>query len=183
MNYRVNDNELIYMVAENCFEFDNLIKKYEAIVKSICNEYFYCAHKCGVEFDDLMQEANIALYNAYKNFNNNMKVKFYTYSIKCIRYHLNSYCRNLSTNKHQILNNGLPLDFYINKIFYSFDYYNYESEFVKIKNIFDFRYSIVFELRFNGFNYKEISSLLDISIKSVSYRICKIRSILSNYSL
>ena len=54
---------------------------------------------------------------------------------------------------------------------------NYK-EFTRCKNYFDIDKSSVFELRYNGFTYKEISKLLDISISTVDGRLSKIRQTL-----
>ena len=54
---------------------------------------------------------------------------------------------------------------------------NYQ-EFTKYKNYFDIDKSCVLELRYNGYTYKEISKLLDISINTVDGRLSKIRQTL-----
>ena len=50
-----------------------------------------------------------------------------------------------------------------------------EEKFIMYKNSFKFLDSNIFELRYNGFSYKEISQLLDISFSCVDSRLCKIR--------
>lgn len=50
-----------------------------------------------------------------------------------------------------------------------------EEEIINFKHSLDFRTSLVFELRYNGFKYREIATLLDISIGIVDASIhnCK----------
>ena len=179
MKYNINDNELIYMIKENDEEAINtLFKKYEPLINKYCSAYYVFVKNSGVEFCDLVQEGNISLYKAYSNYNSNYNNTFFTYFINCLNNHLNSYCRDLTVKKHSPLNNGISLDLdinidkYINK---EYDYFSYEEDFVSIKNLFDFKYSVVFELRYNGFSYKEISKLLDIPISTIDGRLSKIR--------
>ena len=183
MKYRVNDNELIYLIKENDeYSMDLLFNKYQPIVYKICSTYFIKLKKYGIEFNDLIQEGNYALYKASCTYNSYSNVKFYTYFCNCIRNHLNSYSRNLSVKKYSVLNNSCSLED-INYTNYYFDYdYSYDEEyFIDIKNSFSFKNSIVFELRYNGFNYKEISRLLDLPLSTVDGRLCKIRKTLRSY--
>ena len=65
----------------------------------------------------------------------------------------------------------------------AFSLYNFtKEEFIRIKNKFDIEYSSVFELRYNGFSYKEISRLLDITVSTVDGRLSKIRRYLHNFN-
>lgn len=53
-----------------------------------------------------------------------------------------------------------------------------EDSFIFLKNLFDMKHSSVFELRYNGFSYKEISELLDIPVSTVDGRMYRVRQIL-----
>ena len=53
--------------------------------------------------------------------------------------------------------------------------------FVQAKNALDFIDSLIFELRLNGFKYKEISMLLDIKESKVDYSIQKARRKLKKF--
>ncbi len=184
MKYRVNDNELIYLIKENDeYSLELLFNKYQPIIYNICSCYYIKMKNLGIEFNDLLQEGKYALYKASCTFNSCSNVKFYTYFCNCIRNHLNSYYRDLSVKKHSVLNNSYSLDD-INYNNYYRDDMNYIFEqdyFVNIKNLFSFRNSVVFELRYNGFNYKEIAILLDLPISTVDGRLCKIRNTLRLY--
>lgn len=179
MEYKVNDNELIYMIRENDeYALNIMFKKYRPIIKRVCSSYYVFAREYGVEFCDLIQEGNISLYKAYSTYNNYCDNSFYTYFIHCLNNHLHSYCRNISVKKHSPLNNSLSINLDINLDDYTKIEYNYideEKYFVKLKNLFNFKNSIVFELRYNGFSYKEISRLLDIPISTIDGRLSKIR--------
>ncbi|MBQ6477258.1 MAG: sigma-70 family RNA polymerase sigma factor [Bacilli bacterium] len=179
MEYRINDDELIYMIRENDdIAVNTIFSKYKPIIMKVCSSYYDFAKTHGVEFCDLVQEGNISLYKAYSRYDEYKDNTFFTYFLKCLTNHLNSYCRDISVKKHNILNGSIPInldmniDKYINK---EYDYISYEDEFVYIKNMLTFKNSLVFELRYNGFSYKEISKLLDIPISTVDGRLSKIR--------
>ena len=61
---------------------------------------------------------------------------------------------------------------------YYFDEELLEKQFVYYKSLFNIGDSSIFELRYNGFSYKEISRLLDIPITTVDGRLYKIRKVL-----
>ena len=182
MKYKINDNELIYMIRDNDeYSLDILFKKYEPIVINICNSY-YNSEYLGIDYDDLKQECYIGLYSAYLKFNDNKNNTFYTYAVKCMKNHMRTYYRNINVKKNRVLNTSIFVDDY-DKFSITYNYDNYEKNFVDYKNLFDIKHSIVFELRYNGFSYKEISKLLDIPISTVDSRLCKIRSSLRKYYL
>ena len=52
------------------------------------------------------------------------------------------------------------------------------ERFTEYKNNFEFLDANIFELRFNGFSYKEIARLLDIKPKFLSKRLTLIRNVL-----
>ena len=183
MKYKINDNELLYLIKENDeYSMKLLFYKYHPIVYKICTAYFVKLKKYGIEFNDLIQEGNYALYKASCTYNSYSNVKFYTYFCNCIRNHLNSYSRNLSVKKYYILNNSCSLEEINYNNYYCDNNYIFDKDyFIDIKNIFSFKNSIVFELRYNGFNYKEIAKLLDIPLSTVDGRLCKIRNTLRLY--
>ena len=186
MEYRVNDNELIYMIREgDDFAVKRLFEKYRPLVNSIANSFYVFSKRLGIEFSDLMQEGYIGLYNAYSSFNEFGDVKFYTYALTCIRNHLNTYCRNMGVKKNYFLNNSVCLDDYEASLFNycsNFIYFDEESNFVNIKNLLSFKCSIVFELRINGFKSKEIARLLDVPVSTVNGRISKINRTLRSFN-
>ena len=178
MDYKkYNDYELIYMVRENDEEsLGYLFEKYTPIIKKLSNEYYQRYSSYGYDYDDFIQEANIALYDAYRSFKDSMNVLFYTFVVLCIRRRLLSFCRNITNvNKNisnkmtieidefEVIDEGANIDLHINNSLIE-------------KEIHDFilklplKYSSVFELRLNGFCYNEIACLLDIPSSTAEYR-------------
>lgn len=183
MDYKqINDYEVMYMVRENDEDARGILfKKYLPIVGKIASKYTGFTNRKGVDFDDLLQEGLIALNAAINGYEDGNGVLFYTYVSVCIERHLSTYCRRLDNKKNYFLNNSIDDDNYYfimdskSSIDYIFNESLAEEEFIRCKNAFDIKHSSIFELRYNGFSYKEISRLLDISISTVDGRLYRIR--------
>lgn len=183
MDYKkANDYEILYMVKENDEEYLSLlIDKYKPIMVSIVKRYLPNVKKHGLEYEDLMQECYISFLDAIRTFNEHNNVMFYTYACFCMHRRVVTVCRNYSTKKNSVLSDS-DFDFNmdiiedkeanINNIL-SFDILNDQvRNFLNNLGIID---SSILELKFNGFSYKEISVLLDISLKYVHSRLYVLR--------
>lgn len=199
MNYKnINDYEQIYLIRENDEEARMVVfNKYKPIVISIANKYYDFFKGYGIDMEDLIQEGMVGLYHAVDAFKDDQSACFYTFSSLCIEREIKSYCRKFTSKKNQILNTAYSIDKYddeeiniysniiIDNSIYNPDIYldnNYiYDELIKFKNKLPLKQSLVFELRFNGFKYREISSLLDISINSVDLYLKKCKENLIKY--
>ncbi len=185
MNYKnINDYELIYLVKENNEEsLKILLSKYESILYNVSLKYYRKFKYIGLSLDDLLQESKIAFIKSLNNFNDDQSL-FYSYVILCIDRHLISYCRSYNTLKNYPLNFSLSDEVLETATSYNslnLDNILMDNElFFECKNSLNFNQSIVFELKFNGFTYKEISLLLDIPKTTVDGRISLIRKKLRN---
>ncbi len=183
MDYRkVNDYEIMYMIKENDEGArELLLKKYLPIVSKIASRYLPFVKTLGIEFDDLIQEGMIALNKAINSYDDSMGILFYTYVSVCIERHIITYCKRADNKKNYFLNYSISDDNCYSlkdpksSVDYFFNEKSAEDTFIRYKNLFDIKYSSVFELRYNGFSYKEISNLLDISIGTVDARLSRIR--------
>lgn len=185
MDYKsINDYELVYRIRENNDDdaIEMMIKKYEPIICSYAKKYIKFASQHGVEFDDLIQEGRMAVVKAVYKYDSDKASIFYTYVSLCIERRLITYCRDLSVKKN------LPLDYSINSDYlygvidmagepfiYVMERELEEKILLWVRKKFDFIDSSIFELRYNGFSYKEIGILLDVSETLVDSRLCKIR--------
>lgn len=185
MNYKnVNDYEIMYMVRENDEDaVDIMFKKYEPVIKQLAAKYFLKVKKCGVEFDDLMQEGLIAFNRALNSYRDDCGAMIYTYIYVCLERHFITYCRNLQSKKNYYLNNSISDEYccaYID--FKDPDYFINNAimydQFTKYKNDLEFLDANILELRMNGFSYKEICCLLEISHKYLESRLSRIRNTL-----
>ena len=187
MNYEgINDYELIYKIRENDDEqaVYDLVKKYEPIIVKCAKKYYLSNPYYGVDLSDYIQEGRIAIFKAMKSFDVNGKSLFYTYVGLCIERSMITYCRKLSTNKQCLLSNSLNDDIYMfigdtkyDPCSFSDDVYC-DSVIARHMYSLDFLDSNIFELRYNGFSYTEISELLDVSVTTVSRHLCKIKNTL-----
>lgn len=187
MDYKdLNDYELIYHIRENNDEecINVLVKKYEPLIAKCANKYYVKAKFQGAELSDLVQEGRIAVIKALNSYNSNNNSLFYTYVTVCVNRHLITYCRNLSSGKHNALNYNVGDECFgiLGDLTYepfSCLEVSCDEEIIKKKMYsLDFIDSNIFELRYNGFSYKEIGELLGISNSIVSRRLCKIRKTL-----
>ncbi len=180
MDYKnINDYEVLYMIRENSEDARDLIfEKYSPIIKSLASKYYLNNKDLGADYEDYHQEALIAFNRAVVTYDECRGTLFYTYAPAVINRHLVTFVRNLKMKKHHILNKSLrsnqvlnnfqeDTDIFINKLL--------EKELVNFMNTLDFECSNIFELRYNGFSYREISILLDVPITTIQSRINKIR--------
>ena len=190
MDYKnINDYEVLYQIKENNDDYamNTLIKKYDTVIFNLAKKYFQQAKFHGVEINDFIQEGRIAVMKAINSFDSNNDVLFYTYVCVCINRRLISYCRSLNTSKNMSLNYSVSDDAIYFVRDYSYEPYNYleiksiNDMLIEKKNNMNFLDSNIFELRYNGFSYKEICSLLDIDLSLLSRRLCKIRYTLQTF--
>ena len=194
MDYKtLNDNELVYLCAENNEDAANiLIEKYKNCILATLKEYLKEYNVVGMEISDLYQEGLIGLIHAINTFDENKEVTFYTYANACIKSTLISAMRNTFRMKNRILNNSFPLDKLIDDT--NYNYYEIfndtnsdpdklifkEEEKVekinKIKSKLSKNEKNIFELRLSGLNNSEVAELIDKDKKYVEnamFRISK----------
>lgn len=177
-----NDYELIYMVRENDNgSYNTLFNKYLPIMKRLSYNYYVKYKNYGADYDDFLQESYVAFHNALTKFNENRNVLFYTFVTLCINRALLSFCKKITCDKKNISNLLLvDIDNYdICGESNIDDYIKYDENRDILKKILyslDFDDACVFELKINGFSYKEISVLLDIPLRTVQFRGSKVRN-------
>lgn len=193
MDYReLNDNELVYLCAENNEEAMNLIvNKYKNCILMILKEYLKEYNIIGVEVADLYQEGLIGLMHAIHSYNPTRDVLFYTYANACIRTSLMSAIRQTFRQKNRILNYSYSLDkifedsgdnFYEilkdesyepNKLLLSSEE---ENELInKLKDKLSKSELAIFELRLKGLSNGEIASLIDKDTKYIENSLFRIK--------
>lgn len=182
MYKNVNDYEQLYLVSENDdYAKERLFNKYKPIIISIAKKYLdYTNNRFDIE--DLIQEGYIGLNKAISSFDEHEGVLFYTFSLVCIERQIKAYYRSYNALKNYYINNSCSLDMEIDNMLLgdiiedtnidsdpalTYDNRYLQERIIAFKNSLDFRHSLVFELRYNGFKYREISELLDIPISIV----------------
>lgn len=192
MRYEYNDYELIYLIKEENEEaILIMMDKYEPLIRSIASYYAINYKRYKVEYDDLVQEGRIGLLQAIKNFDDKKEVLFYTFALLCIKCKMLNYLRSSQSIKNYPLLSSCSLDDKVidtlsdkrSNIDDIIGEKEIEEKIINFKNSLDFDDSLIFELKFNGFSYKDISVFLDINIKRVDNRLLFIREKLKKYLL
>lgn len=183
MDYReINDNELLYLISDNNDDYKNvLFEKYRPIVFALAKKYSKINKDISIDIDDLVQIGYIGLNNAIRFYKIDHCL-FYTYACFCIEHALKKEVYQKMYRKGK--NHYSFVSYEDNqKQIWNDETTNMHSTtlFIKIKNALDFVDSLIFELRFNGFKYKEIASLLDIKESKVDYSIQKSRRKLKKF--
>ncbi|MBQ1495745.1 MAG: sigma-70 family RNA polymerase sigma factor [Bacilli bacterium] len=193
-----NDYELLYLVSENNDEArDIFYNKYENIIKIKALKYKKYVESMGYDYNDILQEGRLGLTNAINSFKEHKDVKFYTFANLCIDRQLATFIRDISRDKHKLLNTSISLDSTTNSVGRPLteiilDEKNVDPElsfieaeekeelYNKIDELLTNSEKDVFDLRVQGFSYKEIASILDITPKAVDGTISRIKNKLSN---
>lgn len=176
MKYKINDYELLYMIRENDDDSKDLLyKKYMPIIKRIASDYYYRYKDYGYDYEDFIQEGLIAFQKAIISYDEQKEVLFYTFAIVCIKRSLITFSRNISSPK-KVFPNTEVISYDMDCVDSSADIESieaYREIEVLVKKILwdlDFDSSCIFELKINGFNFREIGILLDIPTSTAEYK-------------
>lgn len=186
-----NDYELLYLISEEDeIAKDILKRKYAPLIYEKAKEY-YQGNSYNIpsfSFDELIALANDTLLRASRNYNQDQKAVFYTYFLVCLNREFSLYKRGLLAKKNQLFYDQTQdiTSYEIND--YITEEVKWDNDPCKLseeKELFDFikeyMYGLegyerkVFELRFNGFKYVEIGTLLGISTVSVGKIVEKLK--------
>lgn len=186
MYREIDDYEILYMIQENNDYYELILEKYKPLIITICKQRLSGIKEMGYELEDLMQIANMAVYEAIKTYSEYENAKFYTYVAKCIHNKLNVELRNNSSDKKKALNTAISYDAnipgtntplidlledktVINPYQY-LDIKELKDKYVYYLNSLPFEVAGVYQLRLQGFNQSEIQTLLNIN--ELAYERC-----------
>lgn len=194
MDYKeYNDNELLYYVNEANEEATEIIyKKYEPLINNLARKIINYCKNSGVEINDLVQEGMLGLSKALEQYKDNKDASFYTFAKTCIERKMISATIAARRQKHKILNDSLSIESTdeegnnICEYLLSDDKSNPETMLLNLERekdilnkashiLTDFEIQ-VFELKINGFNYKEISEVLDRDVKAIDNALQRIKT-------
>ena len=189
-----NDNELIYMVSDNNEEAKNIIfEKYKPLIEIKANKLKSIVESRGYDFNDLVQEGMIGLSEAINSFEEKKDVQFYTFANLCIDRQISTFIRNISREKHKVLNDSISFESSTNttgrpltdiilddknidpeELYIRLEQEKDLSE--KIEKVLSNKEKEVFNLRIQGFSYKEIALLLNTTTKIVDNTLVRIKN-------
>lgn len=178
----INDYELLYLISENNEDaYNNIYDKYENMIRIEAKKYYRKCKYLGFSLEDIYQAGLYGFSLALSSYSDEEGTLFYTYANACITKELNSFIRNQSRYKHEVLSDSISLDkpldedgttvgtlmdSGINVITEYKEFINC-NHLLSLKHNLPFLYSLVFELRINNFSNREIATLLDIKYKQV----------------
>ena len=186
MYREIDDYEILYMIQENNDYYELILEKYKPLIITICKQRLSGIKEMGYELEDLIQIANMAVYEAIKTYSEYENAKFYTYVAKCIHNRLNTELRNNSSDKKKALNTAISYDAnipgtntplidiledktVINPYQY-LDIKELKDKYIYYLNSLPFEVAGVYQLRLQGFNQSEIQTLLNIN--ELAYERC-----------
>ena len=179
-----NDSELVYLVKENEEVLSLMIHKYEPLFKKLAFSFVQNHKYKGLDVDDLIQQCRITMCYALDRYDNSNETKFYSYLIVCLNRAIRNYARSYlkkpdvyTVDDDYSLENVSLNDYLLDGMLEN-DILNYIKNFSLDLNFFE---TCVFELRFNNFSYKEISTLLEVNVKKIDNTLLKIRKKLQKF--
>ncbi len=185
-----NDYELVYLAQEyNEDASEILYRKYKDLIYGKSYKYYFMLKKCGLELEDVIQEAYVAFYDAIRCFNQDSDCNFSTFVNVCIINRLNTLIVKNNNKKNILLNNAISLD--ENLYNYVLDIKNIPGEIIVFLDNKNYLYNkikcklsnfedIVFDLKVYGFTNNEIMNILDVNLKNVCNAINRIKTKISN---
>lgn len=186
MEYVDNELELLTLVqeCEDEYAFETLLRKFEKKMGNFINKIII-TYNYKFEYDDLLQVARMALYEAFKTYNIEKNIcKLNTYLYSCVKHKIYNYVRYENNSKRESYFNSVSFDsehpcdvIAINEhIGIKFDETVSEYDFlINNCNKLNFIESLIFEMKLNNFLNKEIIDVLDINIKKYHNCVYSIR--------
>ena len=184
-----NDFELVSLAQENNEEaIEILYKKYNDLIQRKAKRALRILKGSGIELSDIIQEALIGFDEAIRKFNQNDDTIFSTFAIICIDGRIKTFILKQNRGKYRFLNEAVNfenrdsecnlLNLVSDNVTPESLLFNDVSEseiYIKIKNRLTGFEDVVFELKIQGYEYKEIANILDIDRKDIYNAINRIR--------
>lgn len=197
MDYKENDNELIFLINEGNEEASSIIvDKYKSIIETVLNTRFPYNNITGLERNDLYQEGMIGLLNAINSYKDNKDAKFSTYAYKCIENKINNAIIRSLNQKNKNLNESLSLDSIIDEesklnLYEVIGVNNTEDELINketLNEIINFAHNNlkglalrVFDLKIKDYSNEEIASILNTNKRNIENALFRIRKKMAEY--
>ncbi|MGI6279704.1 MAG: sigma-70 family RNA polymerase sigma factor [Acutalibacteraceae bacterium] len=175
-NYEnMSDDEIVSLIKSGNLEpIGTLINRYYPTILMYVNQL------CPAEWrEDAVQEATFALYSAIKGYNRE-KSSFPTFADLCIKRSVIAYLK--AQNRKKVIPSQLvsPIDEVVladcnspEKIFFDRNDYEVLTDTIKLE-LSSLEYKVL-QLYLSGYKYAAIAGILDISEKSVSNALLRIR--------
>ena len=196
MNYEnLNDYELVSYVMNSEEATDILFEKYKPLIYNIANKMY--KDNLGLDINDLVSAGMVGFSIAINTYNEHKDALFFTYAKKCIETKIATLLKSATRKKYHVLNSSISVEALeeefkidLDKLIGD-DKVNPESIMVDNENLnellsgikkelTDFEFQ-VFDLKKNGFNYREIAEVLGTDTKRVDNAIQRIKTKIKKY--
>lgn len=190
----LKDEQLIILAKNNDEEaIGELFARYKNLVNSIARSYFLV----GGDIEDILQEGMIGLYKAIQSYSQDKKASFKTYASVCVKHQIQNAVKRASSEKNMILSAAIPIleqaDFDDedgeHEVVLTSALPSPDEEVIEKENRRELNQKInqklsalekkILTLYLRGYNYNEISSIGDVSKKSIDNALTRIKQKLS----
>lgn len=180
--YKLSDEKVAALAKDNADAANHLVARYRNYVYKCASSFFVN----GAEYEDIVQEGMIGLYNAIRNFDPSVTTTFASFAAVCIRRQILSAVKASTRKKHIPLNSYIslsdtdsennvlakpdnePLSFVLDK-----EYFNKVS--VKISERLSKLELRVLYCYLDGLTYSQIAKIIGRNEKSVDNAISRIK--------
>ena len=158
-----------------------LSERYIPVIKKISRTYFIF----GGDIEDIIQEGTFGLISAIRQYSSDISSSFRSFAVVCIKNRIISAIKSAASNKHNPLNDGIPLEEIESDSFS--EYFRRSVEDIVIakedRHLFIDTVSdtlTIYEKRvltyyLDGLSYSEISAKLNKDVKSIDNAVQLIR--------
>ena len=186
----LTDEALAALAAREQQAFPELLNRFHNIIL-----YKIASVKtCGMDADDLMQEASLGLYSAVRTFSAGKNASFRTYAGVCIDNRLRSAVRNSARDKNKPLSHYMELsDYYKQEDAFSTTDAGTDPEAMVLINesvaelrqrlqtlLSEKEYQVFTQYHLNGRSYEDIAKCLGMDAKAVDNALQRVRRKLKN---
>ena len=184
-----SDYELVYMVKENEDALEYMLKKYEPLFRKFACSFAFKCKNSGTDVEDIVQYCRIVFCRVVDMYDPENEVLFISYLMAALKRSIMKFVERCARKVEEVYYMDLEdydnLDFLISShdTFESCSEYEMEQSIKQFANTLTALDGRVFELRYNGFSYKDIASLLELDVKKVDNILFKIRKKLEKYFL
>jgi RNA polymerase sporulation-specific sigma factor len=104
----MTDEELVTLVhSGNSYAQDVLLERYKLLVIKIARSKYYIK---GADREDIIQEGNIGLFKAIRDYKNDKQARFFSFAALCIERQIITAIKTADRQKHQLLNESVSID-------------------------------------------------------------------------
>lgn len=186
-----NDDYLLMLVHEKSDDaIEELYKHFELAIRCKAYKYKFYASKIGLDMDDLIQEGYIGFSQAVTDYSDCSTAAFRTFANLCVEREIQNAIAGASRKKHTYLNEAISINSenkqgieYINLIKSHvesaedlvIDTLIEKDDYAEIINELTSLERKVFILKYNGYEYREIAEILQLSDKVVDNALQRIK--------